>query len=71
MYFVGENCPGCGRCIREVCPTKAIKIMSNKAIIEEQKCIDCGLCTSVCPIGIIKKQDDKKDIGEVQVNVTE
>lgn len=56
MYVVNENCPGCGKCTRKgVCPTGAIKIENNKAIIG-QECIDCGLCIPACPINVISKK---------------
>ena len=34
-------CKGCVNCIKH-CPTEAIRIRSGKAIIIEEKCIDCG-----------------------------
>jgi ferredoxin len=56
MYFVNQDkCTGCGTCT-EVCPTEAIKIESEKAIITWE-CMDCGACPRVCPEGAIKKQD--------------
>jgi Fe-S-cluster-containing hydrogenase component 2 len=32
-----------------VCPTQAIRIKNGKAVIIEEKCIDCGECITVCP----------------------
>ncbi len=31
------------------CPTQAIRVRNRKAIILEEKCIDCGECITVCP----------------------
>jgi len=36
-----------------VCPTRAIRVRNGKAVIIEEKCIDCGECITVCPHGAI------------------
>jgi len=36
-----------------VCPTQAIRIRNGKAMMIEEKCIDCGECITVCPNGAI------------------
>ena len=43
-----EKCTGCGDCVEE-CPTDAIKIENEKAVVIEDECIDCGACVDVCP----------------------
>lgn len=56
MYVVNQDaCTGCGTC-SDVCPTDAIKMESEKAVITWE-CTDCGVCTRVCPEGAIKKQN--------------
>ena len=41
------------------CPTGAIRIRDGKAIISDNKCVDCGECMKVCPHkAIYVKQDD-------------
>lgn len=52
LYILPEECCGCGTC-KEKCPKGAISmIMDNKGFyypfIEQNKCIDCGLCLKVC-----------------------
>jgi len=47
-----EKCDGRMKCLR-VCPTQAIRVRKGKAVIIEEKCIDCGECISVCPHGAI------------------
>ena len=32
-----------------VCPTQAIRVRDRKAMIIEEKCIDCGECITACP----------------------
>ena len=46
--FTAENCKNCNKCVRD-CPVKAIRFINNKAEIDEEKCIACGLCFTACP----------------------
>lgn len=43
-----KYCKGCGICINN-CPTEAITFYDGKAQVDEEKCILCGYCASVCP----------------------
>ncbi len=54
-YEVTNACRGClaHRC-STVCPKGAISFDDNKrAIIDKEKCIECGLCAGVCPYNAI------------------
>lgn len=42
------GCVGCNQCV-EVCPTKAIKMVDGKAIINPEECVGCGICANICP----------------------
>ena len=43
-----EYCKGCGICVRE-CPTKAITGDKDVVhVIEQEKCVKCGICLDVC-----------------------
>ena len=46
-----EKCTGCAACV-DSCPTQAIRMEGDKAIITEE-CIDCGACISACPVEAI------------------
>ncbi len=47
-----ERCTGRMACLR-VCPTEAIRVRQGKALIYEDRCIDCGECVRACPNGAI------------------
>jgi ferredoxin len=42
------KCSGCGTCV-DICPTEAIKVVDNYALIVEADCADCGTCVDECP----------------------
>ena len=50
-----EKCTGCGDCV-ECCPTEAIKLENEKAVINDD-CIDCGVCVDECPNEAISVQE--------------
>ena len=41
-------CTGCAACVA-VCESDAIRIISNKAVIDPTKCTKCGNCVEMCP----------------------
>lgn len=43
-----SKCKGCTNCMRR-CPTQAIRIKNEKAVIDTYKCIYCGECIRTCP----------------------
>ena len=55
--LVTDACSGClVNRFTEVCPKGAIKIVNKKAVIDKDKCIECGLCTKACPYTAIIHQ---------------
>lgn len=42
-----DKCKGCTNCIKR-CPMEAIRVHDGKAIITQERCIDCGECIRVC-----------------------
>ncbi|HUS98681.1 MAG TPA: [Fe-Fe] hydrogenase large subunit C-terminal domain-containing protein, partial [Hyphomicrobiaceae bacterium] len=40
------------------CPTQAIRVRQGKAVINNELCIDCGTCLSVCPEGAVRPISD-------------
>ena len=55
-----DKCKGCTNCIKH-CPTEAIRVRNNKAIIIKERCIDCGECIRVCPYHAKKAVTDPLD----------
>jgi ferredoxin len=58
---VAKNCIGCRLCLAP-CPTGAITMVKGKAVIDPDKCTECGICIEGrgsfrgCPVGAIKKE---------------
>lgn len=48
MSVCEKGCIGCGKCERG-CPSGAIKLSNNLAVIDYDKCIKCGNCIDLCP----------------------
>lgn len=51
-----NGCIACRKC-EKVCPTGAIKVVNNLAVIDYSICTDCEECARVCPVGVIKCSD--------------
>ncbi|MBR1781382.1 MAG: FAD-binding protein [Oscillospiraceae bacterium] len=47
MFQITNNCVGCHNCYSE-CPMQAIDWVGNKYEIDQDKCVQCGLCAKVC-----------------------
>ena len=43
-----QKCTGCETCVGE-CPSEAISISAEKAVIDAEECVDCGVCVDSCP----------------------
>lgn len=57
-FEVGNACRGCiaKRCIN-VCPRGAITVVNQRAVIDNDKCVECGKCMNVCPYSAISKSE--------------
>ena len=55
--FDSELCRGCKKCaVAESCPTKAVSVIGGKAVIDTDKCTNCGVCVGKCPFGAVPKE---------------
>lgn len=41
------KCTGCETCVAE-CPSEAISMLEEKAVVDADACVDCGVCVDVC-----------------------
>ena len=57
-----DLCSGCGLCLEERCPVKAIDLYDEKAVADPDRCIGCGLCASVCPEDAISMDPRKEAV---------
>lgn len=48
-----DECVGCEACVEE-CPTEAIAMVDEKALIDQDKCTECESCVEACPSEAIK-----------------
>jgi len=49
-YEITSSCMGCAaHPCQSVCPVSAISMKAGKSVIDQEKCIKCGKCRSVCP----------------------
>lgn len=57
ISFDAGLCKGCKRCaVLESCPCRAVSIVNEKAVIDREKCTDCGVCIGKCPFGAVPKE---------------
>lgn len=55
-FYVTDLCRNClAHTCMSSCPRKAIEISDGKALINRDKCINCGLCALSCPYKAIMK----------------
>lgn len=60
MFQITNNCVGCHNCYSE-CPMQAIDWVGAKYEIDQDKCVQCGLCAKVChTASIIDTEADKR-----------
>ena len=57
VYTLKNECNDCYKCIRD-CHVKAIRIQSGSASVIDEKCIACGHCVTICPVGAKKVRND-------------
>jgi Fe-S-cluster-containing hydrogenase component 2 len=52
------------------CPTEAIRVVGGKAVLDSERCIDCGECYRVCPyVAIGVRQDDFEKIYDYKYRI--
>ncbi|MCL2670229.1 MAG: thiamine pyrophosphate-dependent enzyme, partial [Syntrophaceae bacterium] len=52
---ITEDCAGCRACCDHFeCPALRVDVSENRAVIDGNRCIGCGVCVHVCPAGAIQ-----------------
>lgn len=50
VYTVTDQCQGClAHPCREICPKQAISFVDKRAHIDQDLCVQCGMCERTCP----------------------
>ena len=57
VYTERAECQDCYKCVRE-CIAKAIKVSEGHAQVLPERCVLCGHCVSVCPVGAKRVRSD-------------
>ena len=55
------GCVGLGSC-EQVCPEDAIHVINGVAVVNEGRCVSCGLCMKACPKGLIELKPISKKV---------
>ncbi|WP_251106203.1 monomeric [FeFe] hydrogenase [Breznakiella homolactica] len=56
QFLVTNACQGClARPCYMNCPKKAVSMADGHAVIDKEKCVNCGICLQVCPYHAIIK----------------
>jgi len=55
MTVCDAGCIGCRLCVKN-CPSEAIHMEGDMAVIDYDKCTGCGVCAQKCPRKIIREQ---------------
>lgn len=56
-----EMCTGCGDCVEE-CPSGAIAIEKDKALIHMEECIRCGRCHELCAEEAVRHDGERVEV---------
>jgi uncharacterized protein len=56
-----SKCTGCGKCV-EVCVFKALCLVEEKIVRDEEKCMNCSFCDLRCPEGVFSLPPRAKEI---------
>ena len=61
-----SKCTGCGECV-EACPFKALSLVEEKIVRDDEKCMDCNNCLYTCPEGVFSLPPQAKERFQVSL----
>ncbi len=58
MKISPDECQACAKCI-PFCPVGAIRVKGKKVVIEQEECVECGVCarSGICQDGAFVKEE--------------
>lgn len=70
-FKICDNAPECSGIA--VCPTGAMHFDEDKEtiVVDDDKCINCGLCEKACPIGAIRVAKSEEEYERIQKEIEE
>jgi uncharacterized Fe-S center protein len=61
-----SKCTACGQCV-EACPFKALSLVEEKIVRDDEKCMDCSHCLYLCPEGVYSLPPGAKERFQVSL----
>jgi uncharacterized Fe-S center protein len=61
-----SKCTGCGECV-EACPFKALSLVEEKIVRDDEKCMDCSHCLYLCPEGVYSMPPQAQETFQVSL----
>jgi len=55
-----SKCTGCGQCV-EGCAFKALSLLDEKMVRDDEKCLNCNNCLYICPEGVFSLPPQAKE----------
>lgn len=64
LFHFNNKCTACGLC-SEVCPQKAISVVSGTWEMDREKCLGCEKCSEVCLQNAIKFSGEQRSVDQI------